>query len=467
MRARSEPRPLAEGNPFWSERLQNELQLQAMRPLDLSVTSSPQEVLPPVPDGDWSEGDGSRMDPEMSAPREFDQRGRRRSRGRRAEGQRAAFQTPSSWKSSDGLMPGRNSEGLMPQQSVSEAMGCLKTQGPMPSSAEGGGDGEAPSQETTLEEAIGEELVQRLLRENQELKDHLKRVSSSGGNISDTWSNVTPPEEPKTPRGHEVRGGKVQRFTPGGTQVPMVSPPKSEGEGDVPMPPPLPPMPSGLEFYEKGGQGHVGPCLRDFGKPWIPVSCRPGYQNEWSIFPGEQASEKEKFIRHALDEWDRRHFRPDGSWRQDWSPTASDPPQPPPRPPQVVASNHGVCPDGRAFSRAVLGGPLQGYGVCHDGRASGSTVLGELCQGPGVCHDSRAAFGKVLGDHLGRSGVCQDGRAIPGTVLGVHQPPSCEFPDSRAFGRVANNLTVKAFVIPRWMESEVEKEGMAIAHRKK
>lgn len=28
--------------------------------------------------------------------------------------------------------------------------------------------------------------------------------------------------------------------------------------------------------------------------------------------------EKEKFIRHALDEWDRRHFRPDGSWRQDW-----------------------------------------------------------------------------------------------------------------------------------------------------
>ena len=199
MRARSEPRPLAEGNPFWSERLQNELQLQAMRPLDLSVTSSPQEVLPPVPDGDWSEGDGSRMDPEMSAPREVDQRGRRRSRGRRAEGQRAAFQTPSSWKSSDGLMPGRNSEGLMPQQSVSEAMGCLKTQGPMPSSAEGGGDGEAPSQETTLEEAIGEELVQRLLRENQELKDHLKRVSSSGGNISDTWSNVTPPEEPKTP----------------------------------------------------------------------------------------------------------------------------------------------------------------------------------------------------------------------------------------------------------------------------
>ena len=73
MRARSEPRPLAEGNPFWSERLQNELQLQAMRPLDLSVTSSPQEVLPPVPDGDWSEGDGSRMDPEMSAPREVDQ----------------------------------------------------------------------------------------------------------------------------------------------------------------------------------------------------------------------------------------------------------------------------------------------------------------------------------------------------------------------------------------------------------
>ena len=285
---------------------------------------------------------------------------------------------------------------------------------------------------TALEEAIGEELVQRLLRENQELKDHLRRVGGSVGHTSDAWSNVTPPEEPT--RGHEVRGGKVQRFTPGGTQVPMTSPPKSEGESDVPMPPPLPPMPGGLEFYEKGGQGHVGPCLREFGKPWIPVSCRPGYQNEWSIFPGEQASEKEKFIRHALDEWDRRQFRPDGSWRQDWSPMEGEPPPPPMRPSMGAASRPGVCHDGRASCSTELGDQLQGHGVCHDGRASHSTVFGKHLRGSGVCHDGRAVAGTVLGDHLGHSGVCHGSRAVPGTVLGVHQPHSCEFPDSRAFG---------------------------------
>ena len=55
----------------------------------------------------------------------------------------------------------------------------LKNQGPMPSSGECGEDGEVPSSGKTLEGAIDEELVQKLLRENQELKDHLKKVHSS------------------------------------------------------------------------------------------------------------------------------------------------------------------------------------------------------------------------------------------------------------------------------------------------
>ena len=62
----------------------------------------------------------------------------------------------------------------MPRQDVRGSTG-LRTQGPMPSSGERGEDGEVPSSGKTLEEAIGEELVQKLLRENQELKDHLKR----------------------------------------------------------------------------------------------------------------------------------------------------------------------------------------------------------------------------------------------------------------------------------------------------
>ena len=68
-RARSEPRASMGGNPFWSQRLQDELQLQAMRPLDLS-TRSPLETLPPVPDCDWSDGEGSRLDPVQDGSKE-------------------------------------------------------------------------------------------------------------------------------------------------------------------------------------------------------------------------------------------------------------------------------------------------------------------------------------------------------------------------------------------------------------
>ncbi len=186
------------------------------------------------------------------------------------------------------------------------------------------------------------------------------------GQASDIWSNVTAPEDPKTPRGRGIRDGRLPRFTPGGTQVPMVSPPKSDGENGVPMPPPLPPMPAGLDFYEKV-DNQAGPCLREFGKPWVPVSCRPGYQNERSIFPGEKASEKEMFLRHALEEWDRRQFRPDGSWRKDWNPPRGH--EPPPPPPVGAFGHPEECHDGRAFNSNELGGRLQRFEECQDGRA--------------------------------------------------------------------------------------------------
>ena len=226
----------------------------------------------------------------------------------------------------------------------------------------------------------------------------------------------------------------------------MVSPPKSDGENGVLMPPPLPPMPAGLDFYEKV-DNQAGPCLREFGKPWVPVSCRPGYQNEWSIFPGDKTSEKEMFLRHALEEWDRRQFRPDGSWRKDWNP---------PPPPPVGAFGHPEechdgrafnsnelggrlqrfeeCQDGRAFNSTELGGRLQRFGECHDGRAFSSNEFGGHRQRFGVCHEGRALTGTVLGDGRHHPGVCQDSRALSGTVLGVHQPLPCECPDHRAFG---------------------------------
>ena len=448
-RARSEPRASMGGNPFWSQRLQDELQLQAMRPLDLS-TRSPLETLPPVPDCDWSDGEGSRLDPVQDGSRDAGRQGRGRSRGPMVGDRRSSFQTPNSWRSSDG-MQGQSSEGLMPQHDGSGSMG-LKTQGPMPSNGECGDGGDVPSSGKTLEEAIGEELVQKLLRENQELRDHLKKVHSSTGQASDTWSNVTAPEDPKTPRNGRVGDGRLPRFTPGGTQVPMVSPPRSDGENGAPRPPPLPPMPPGLNFYEKV-DNQPGPCLREFGKSWVPVSRRPGYHNEWSIFPGEKTSEKEMFLRQALEEWDKRQFRPDGSWRKDWDPPQGQEISPPPPvsefgQPEVYHDGRAFnstelgehrrhfeeCHDDRAFNSTELGGYRQRSVECHEGRACTGIALGEGRHHPGVCQHGRAFSGTVLGDGRRHSGVCHDSRALSGTVLGVHQPGPCEYPDHRAVG---------------------------------
>lgn len=73
-----------------------------------------------------------------------------------------------------------------------------KTQGPMP---EANGSEQGLSAKQTLEEAVGEELDQRLLKENMELKEALLMRK---GTASDSWSDVTPPEPtayPKVPMG--------------------------------------------------------------------------------------------------------------------------------------------------------------------------------------------------------------------------------------------------------------------------
>ena len=219
LRASSEPN----GNPFWSERARGEFQLQISRPRDLDVMSSgpTRDLLPPVPperEGEWSEGSVSR-DPLQDESRE----GRGRTRSRHADGAvegrntgetKRSFRTPpSSWNVSD--------RGLISQKkTVNEAVGP-KTQGPMPMDSS-----ETGEKQQSLEEALGEELVQKLLRENQELKESLRKQQESQKSASSgSWMEVSPQEPaPQTPRAQQ-QGNRGVRFTPGGTQVPFGTPP--------------------------------------------------------------------------------------------------------------------------------------------------------------------------------------------------------------------------------------------------
>ena len=439
-RALSEPR----GNPFWSDRAQRELHLHSLRPLnlpELSETPVRDETLPPVPTelGEWS--DGSERNPLQDVSSGVRaQRGRQRSRGgglqpeddRRGDLPSGSFRTPESWQVNEGLMPNndetarrprRVSEGLMPAAAMEELEGGLRTEGP--------GPGATPEEEMgkqTLERAMEAELVQHLLKENQDLKKNLMdfrdRLSqrSSQQPSSESWSL---PEMPKTPRAIGVGGNDEKRFTPGGTQVPSGPPPGSD-HGCTPWipPPPLPPFPN-LEYYEKC-DGSVGPCHRELGKVWSPVQQRTGNRNDWVMFPGEGSNVQQWYLREALADWDRRHFRPDQSWRTDWNAglEGSQSHLPPDQ-----------CHGGRAFASAEHGVPCPPPGVCPDGRACATAaVLGERHQHYGECQDSRAPASTALGGVPRHYGVCHDARALSGTVLGVHPPRPCEFPDHRAVG---------------------------------
>ena len=385
----SEPK----GNPFWSQKLQEEFQLQSLRPAGLPrMAETPQEVRPPIPpdcEGEWSEPSVA-AEPVKDAEGERSKRGRTRSRGRRlqqeepqpVETRSGAFRTPpSSWQSSVGTrFLGTNDLESGP-----------KTQGPMP--GDGSVEQELPARQT-LEDALGEALVQRLLKENMEMREALRRAGvGSAQETSESWSEVTPPEPvaPRTPKMTMRRRCEKERFTPNGTQVPMTSPPTGdEGQHEerlVPQPPPLPAFPD-FGYYERVEQDRGAPCHRDFGQRWQPEQLRKGrLDDNWSIFPGENSVPPEWHLRQALSDWDRRNFRHDRSWRMDWK--SADGLQ------AGVRADFGSSDDlferGRAAAFAELGLPAHHSGVCQDRRALASADLGAPVHLSAVTHGDRAS----------------------------------------------------------------------------
>ena len=268
-RSLSEPR----GNPFWSERAADEWLLAQLRPQALPET--PSAVLPPVPPdqpNDWDERT------EEDSPRPVKDQQRKGSpqavlsekRSGRGSASSSAFRTPRSWQRQDsGWVP--KSQGAMPKEEV------IRSEGPMEKAG--------LKEDRALEEALENEMVEQLVRENAALRQKLTEMQTS--KTGSSWSEVTAGEhEASTPRRNgNVGFGKkseMNRFTPGGTQVPTGPPPgmdENEVEDWVPPPPPLVPCFPDLSDYEKLEVTGGAAKMRFGSTPWHPTFQDSSSQN--------------------------------------------------------------------------------------------------------------------------------------------------------------------------------------------
>ena len=231
-------------NPFWSERLQAELELRKKRPNEL----------PPVPGGE-DDPDLAKESENEGIPVEDGTSSRAR-RPRSREPAPMRFSTPASWSSG--------------QKEVDRS--GLKTQGEMPV------DPQAMDQEETdgLQRELEKEVVQQLHVENQRLRMEIEKLQSGrkSQETPSSWSAVTPEIGPAPPRSRSPmrrQDGEKNglRVTPGGTQVPEGRPPDDEPSA----PPALPEWPAFLRDYEVCSG--VGPCAGMMGPSMVGLPGGP------------------------------------------------------------------------------------------------------------------------------------------------------------------------------------------------
>ena len=289
-RSQSEPLVGSSGgsNAFYSERVRNEIALEAARPCGLPTTfESPEVPMLPVYDGQTGKGRGnvvsrpsSFVTPPSKQPlhpeRDLDRR-----QGERV-GQRTEGQMP---------MPEGPPQSMGP---VPSATGVTKATGSGVNTT-GSGVG---NDSMDLQRSLELELVNHLREQNSrllaELED-LKRKTPNGSTSS--WCEVDSNE----PSGKNVgnvgqtgmRNGcstpkrsvpaasgemKEPRYTPGGARVPDGTPPQDVVTSPPPMPPPLPQFPGYapdskelnqfLDAYEKKV---VHPMFKRSDKEWEPT----------------------------------------------------------------------------------------------------------------------------------------------------------------------------------------------------
>ena len=209
------------GNVFWSERTREEWNLMRQRPQDLPVPGDDEEISREL-DGEFPAVMGE----------ERVSRGRRPGSPRQGERQQGSREASGDGKGtgSGSTAPGKQSEGLMPEEREDEE--------------------ERARRELAFQRELEKEVVNQLHEENVKLKQQVELLTqnkevkppstsdwsqvSQGTGLEDVEMGQKTNSTPKTWVAED-------RFTPNGTKVPPLPPPRSEME--------VPPWP--LERYEQ------------------------------------------------------------------------------------------------------------------------------------------------------------------------------------------------------------------------
>lgn len=248
-RAKSEPRRTGDDvtavNPFWSERLRENIAVQSSRPRDLPPDdqSFDDDELPPLRDESGSgKGRGERV----------------ATSGASGSGQFVTPPSRKSWRRAVGdagvaepRNHGRQTEGSMPVEEP--ATTDVKSMGRLPMGNDEIGDDENDD-EDGLKRALEQAMFTQLQEQNARLLEEISRLKGQGQRSSGStgsWSEVTPDEPSKRKRAPPTRddgggspsrpgtsGPNEARFTPNWTRVPNGEPPGVRFSGElVPAPP--------------------------------------------------------------------------------------------------------------------------------------------------------------------------------------------------------------------------------------
>ena len=285
------------GNPFYSEKVQGEINLQVSRPRGLPELSPGDAE--PIHDGGQGTGQCTG-----------------KGRGGLAPMKPGVFVTPPSRKSgrgSEGMVGhvAKQTEGQMPDESVA----TVKSMGKV------AGNGE-PTSVDELQRALEIEVVNKLREQNallmselEELRRH-RNSPNSGFDSSSSWVEI--PSDgmreglgekgldaggSKTP-GSQVTFGKVHKYTPNGTRIPDGSPPE-DPPVEIPKPPPVPPFPTEVHedtttMLDRYEVSHGGSKVRLVDQQW-----KPACEKQHEPTPGEARAfwlEREvMFLRQSLE----------------------------------------------------------------------------------------------------------------------------------------------------------------------
>ena len=289
------------GNPFWTNRAQEEWRLRMARPIDLPVPGEDEETrlelegegLPVMDVADTTVRRGRNM-------RSRDRQGASRSREIRDGEVPGIFVTPPSVTTGKGrgeerIGFGHKSSGRMPPEMEEGERQQQRSEGPVPHDAAMAQD----SLRRALERGVVEQLHEENVRLNEKVDELMKKLAS--GQSGSDWSEVTAPRQQSPTRTMALN---QPRFTPNGTRVPSGPPPEDESQGgELPE---LPRWPFPLEMHYEPVQQTANSRFMQLGSMGMEngrqkeegsVQLNPAHVNEGDL-PGHGMQSRQEQVGH-------------------------------------------------------------------------------------------------------------------------------------------------------------------------